>query len=274
MSTGNVRTIRDELRWAAQSLAEVGCDTPHLDAEVILARVLGTDRTGLVLRGGEPLSPDERTRYLALVARRASREPVAYITGKRAFRNLELSVDPRVLIPRPETELLVEAALGLPTGARVADVGTGSGAVALALKQERPDLAVTGIDIDAGALSVARMNGTRHRLAVTWARHDLLDDGAYDAVVANLPYVAPDDLLPPDVAHYEPRLALLAEGDGLAVIRRLIRQVADRRSIAFLALEIGAAQGAAVRALTEEAGFTAEVRQDLAGLDRVVVGRR
>ena len=139
-----VTTLRDELASATASLAEVGCDSPRLDAELLLADVLGVDRAQLVMRADEHASTDDSTRYLALLTRRAKREPIAYILGRKDFRHLTLAVDPRVLIPRPETELLVEVGLTLPSGVRVADVGTGSGAVALALKDERPDLEPSG----------------------------------------------------------------------------------------------------------------------------------
>ncbi len=268
-------TLREEIAGATASLAEVGCESPRLDAELLLAHVLGTDRAGLVMRGDEEAGPDDRTRYLALLTRRAKREPVAYILGRRAFRHLTLAVDPRVLIPRPETELLVEVGLELPVGRRVADVGTGSGAVALALKQERPDLHVIGVDVSPGALSVARMNSQRLRLDVEFLQGDLLAGIECDAVLANLPYVAEDELLPPEVAQYEPRLALLGGRDGLDVVRRLIEQTAERPGIELVALEIGHTQAAAAAALLEEVGFTAvERRRDLAGQERVVVGRR
>ncbi len=270
------RTLADEVAWATRSLEELGSDTPRLDAEVLMAYSLGIDRTALMLRLRDWVTPDQRTRYLSIVARRASHEPVAYILGKKGFRHIELAVDPRVLIPRPETELLVEVAIeGIGEGWRVADVGTGSGAVALALKQERPDLVVTGIDVSSGALSLAQLNAARLRLDVRWVQADLLDDGVYDAVVANLPYVAADAVLPPDVVLFEPASALFAGSEGLDAIRRLLRLLRDRHSVRFVALEIGFDQGAAVVSLVEEAGFAAvEVRQDLAGLDRVVAGSR
>jgi release factor glutamine methyltransferase len=270
-----VTTLREELAGATASLAEVGCDSPRLDAELLLAHVLGVDRAQLVMRGDEHASTDDSTRYLALLARRAKREPIAYILGHKSFRHINLAVDPRVLIPRPETELLVETGLELPPGARVADVGTGSGAVALALKQERPDLEVIGVDISAGALSVARMNAQRLALQVEWAQADLLDGISCEAVLANLPYVAEDELLPPEVAHYEPRGALLGGRDGLDVVRRLIEQAGPRPEIALIALEIGHTQAGATAALLEEAGFSqVDRRRDLAGHERVVVGRR
>jgi len=268
-------SLRDQLAWAASSLADVGCDTPRLDAELLLAEVLGCERGDLVIRSGEQLTSDQRTRFLALLTRRVDREPIAYILRRRGFRRLVLSVDPRALIPRPETELLVEVGLELPVGFRVADVGTGSGAIALALKDERPDLDVTGIELGRGALSLARANGSRLRLDVSWVQHDLLDDGVYDAVLANLPYVRDDEVLPPEVAAYEPPSALLGGTDGLDLISRLCDQVSLRQDVQLMALEIGFEQGEAVAAVVSGAGFdSVEVLGDLAGLDRVVVGRR
>jgi len=271
-----VTTLRDELASGAASLAQAGCETPRLDAELLLAEVLRTDRAGLVIANSTRLTGDQRTRYMALLTRRAMREPVAYILGRREFRRLSLAVDPRVLVPRPETELLVEVGLELPSGARVVDVGTGSGAVALALKDERPDLVVTGIERDRAALAVARANTQRLRLDVRWVEADLLDDRtAYDAVIANLPYVREGESLPPEVSEFEPASALFAGPDGLAAIRRLVAIVGDREEVSTVALEIGAEQGAAVSELVAGAGFgSVEVRRDLAGDDRVVVGRR
>jgi release factor glutamine methyltransferase len=271
-----VATLRDELASGTQALAQAGCDSPRLDAELLLAEVLGTDRAGLVTASSDHLSGDQRTRYMALLTRRAMREPVAYILGRREFRRLSLAVDPRVLIPRPETELLVEVGLELPFGARVADVGTGSGAVALALKDERPDLAVTGIDRDRSALAVARGNAQRTRLDVRWVEDDLLDDtSVYDAVLANLPYVRDGEPLPKEVSDFEPASALFAGADGLDPIRRLVGVVGARRDVALLALEIGAEQGDAVAELVSGAGFgSVQRRLDLAGLERVIVARR
>jgi release factor glutamine methyltransferase len=204
----------------------------------------------------------------ALVSRRAAREPVAYILGYKDFRRLRIAVDRRVLIPRPETELLVEAALSLPEGSRVADVGTGSGALALALKDERPDLAITGFDVSEGALEVARGNAARLGLDVRFAQADLLDDGQYDAVVANLPYVPSGVQLQPEIAEYEPAEALFAGLDGLDLIRRLISRV---DGVPFVALEIGFGQEAAVADLL---GGRTEILRDLAGHERAVVARR
>ena len=262
----------DLLAAAATRLAAAGCDSPRLDAELLLAEALGTTRTALYMRTPGPLEPAAGARFAELVARRADREPVAYILGRKPFRRLELAVDPRVLIPRPETELLAEVALDLPPGARVADVGTGSGAVALALADERPDLELTGIDLSADALAVARENARRLGLEVSFVRGDLLVGGPYDAVLANLPYVEDGDELPPEIDRYEPPEALYGGPDGLDLVRRLI-EVAG--TVPMLALEVGAGQAGAVASLLREAGFVeVERRRDLAGHERVVVGRR
>src|SRR4051812_33926952 len=201
------------------------------------------------------------------VRRRRSREPVAYIVGAKGFRFIELAVDRRVLIPRPETEHLVEAALGLPPGTRVVDVGTGSGAIALALKSERPDLAVFATDVSADALAVARANAERLDLDVTFVHGDLLAGVEADAVLANPPYVGEDQSVMPEVARYEPRVAVFASDDGLAVIRRLVTA-----PVAFLALEMAGYQGDAVESLLRAAGFPEVERvRDLAGIERVMV---
>jgi release factor glutamine methyltransferase len=262
------------LATARDRLAAAGCDAPRLDAELLLAEVLGVGRERLVLDRHQPLPEAAADSFEALVARRAAREPVAYILGRRGFRHLSLAVDPRVLIPRPETELLVEAALSLPAGSRVLDVGTGSGAVALALKDERPDLEVRGCDVSDDALAVARANAARLGLEVRFARADLLDGEPCDAVLANLPYVPRGAELAPEITRYEPPLALFAGEDGLDVIRRLIAVLATA-PVARVALEIGPEQAAQVSALLRAAGFAeVEVRRDLAGLERVVVGGR
>lgn len=252
-------------------LAAAGCDSPRLDAELLLAEALGVGRERLVLDRHEMLSPAGWARFEALIERRRGREPVAYLTGVKDFRWLTLEVDRRVLIPRPETELLVEAGLSLPAGARVADVGTGSGAVALALKHERPDLVVRGLDVSADAVNVARGNAERLGLEVSFAVCDLLDALPYDAVLANLPYVREGTPLAPEIALYEPAEALFAGLDGLDLIRRLVVAVAGR--VPFVALEIDPAQADEVRALVRAAGFASvDVRLDLAGRERVVVG--
>jgi release factor glutamine methyltransferase len=254
-------------------LTASGCETPRLDAEVLLAAAMGVDRAVLIADPGRGLEPTEARAFQDAARRRVQREPVAYILGRKGFRRLELAVDRRVLIPRPETEHVVEAALGLPAGARVVDVGTGSGAIALALADERPDLEVLATESSPGALAVARANAARLGLALALLEGDLLEpvSGPVDAVVSNPPYVRAGERLAPELS-CEPAEALYGGEDGLDVYRRLV-PVAARA--AFVAFEIGAGQAADVTALVREAGFQAiEVVPDLAGIERVVVGRR
>ncbi len=272
-------SIAEALAHSLLRLAAAGCEQPRLDAELLLAEALGVGRERLVLDHDRPVSGDALGRFRALLIRRAAREPMAYILGRRGFRRITLAVDARVLIPRPETELLVEVGLRLPAGARVADVGTGSGAVALALADERPDLRVRGLDISPDALVVADANRSRLGLKAEFAAADLLDGVPYDGVLANLPYVADGAHLPPEVALYEPPGALFAGPDGLDLIRRLVALVSAGAGSAegsprpWLALEIGSEQAATVGGLMRAAGFgTVESLRDLAGLDRVVVG--
>lgn len=232
--------------------------------------MLGVERTELFLHPERPVEGPHVRAFQNLVRRRSvGREPVAYLVGRRGFRHLELDVDPRVLVPRPETELVVEAVLRhAPGGARVVDVGTGSGAIALALKDERADLLVTGSDISADALAVARANGARLGLDVGWVEADLVPAGEWDVVASNPPYVVDGAPLPPDVANHEPALALFAGRDGLDVLRRLVGAVPAR----ILVLEVGAGQAAMVAALAIGAGYVGtEIIPDLAGIDRVVV---
>lgn len=270
-------TVAEALDSARIPLRAAGSDTPELDAELLLADALGTGRAALLADPQRELGEAVRP-FQDAVRRRTAREPVAYILGRKGFRRLELAVDPRVLVPRPETELLVEVAVAeLPGDARVLDVGTGSGAVALALADERPDLRVTGSDASPEALEVARSNAERLGLEVEWAQADLLEGlaGPWDAVVGNPPYVAEPEWLSlaPEIQRHEPAGALLAGPDGLDVIRRLVPQAAA--AARWIALEVGAGQAAAVRGLFTAAGCAeTEVHRDLAGIERVVAGRR
>ena len=271
-------SVRDALDSAVIALTAAGCESPRLDAELLLAAAMGVSRATIVAHPSAELEPDHAWQFAEWARRRRGREPVAYILGRKGFRRLDLEVDRRVLIPRPETEHLVEAALGLPPGARVADVGTGSGAVALALKDERPDLEVIATDTSSDALDVARANARRLALDVTLLDGDLLAsvEGRLDAVVSNPPYVGEDERsrLPADVIGHEPQEALFAGSDGLDLIRRLIPEAVAREA-RLLALEVGWTQAAAVSQLLVAAGFSdTEVIADLAGIDRVVVGRR
>jgi release factor glutamine methyltransferase len=269
--------VRDALDSAVIALTAAGVDTPRLDAEVLLAHALGVDRLTLIVdRDARVEGPAVRAFQDAVRRRAVAREPVAYITGVKGFRHLDLHVDPRVLIPRPETETLVEAALeAVPQGARVVDVGTGSGAVALALKDERADLRVTGTDVSGDALAVARANAARLGLDVAFSLGDLLEGvGEVDAVVSNPPYVDDGAQLAPEIVRHEPALALRAGPHGLDVLRRLV-PAAAARGAGVLAVEVGAGQAAAVEELAREAGFARSARRaDLTGIDRVVVAWR
>jgi release factor glutamine methyltransferase len=269
---------RQALSGATAQLAAGGCDTPRLDAELLLAHVLGVSRERLY--AGDDLGLDgaaQRALHESVRRRASAREPVAYITGRRAFRHLNLAVDRRALIPRPETELLVEAALALPAGARVLDVGTGCGAVALALAQERPDLSVTASDISREALALARENARRLGLEVRFVQSDLLGGlrDEFDALVANLPYVAETQraTLAPEITRHEPPAALFGGEDGLAKIAALAAQLPRFARLALVGLEVGAGQAETVAELVRGAGFArARIEADLAGINRVVIG--
>jgi release factor glutamine methyltransferase len=271
---------RDALDGATTAIAAAGCETPRLDAELLLAGALGVSRERLLVDSDLVVEgPAVRAFQNAVRRRAAQREPVAYILGRRGFRRLEVAVDPRALIPRPETELLVEVGLGLPCGARVLDVGTGSGAVALALKDERPDLLLTGSDLSADALALARANGERLGLEVSWLLADLLADvpDEFDAILSNPPYVAESARasLAPEILRHEPPGALFSGPDGLDVIRALLAQVGARDRVRMVALELGAGQVGAVMELVRAAGFSmVRAERDLAGIERVVVGER
>lgn len=276
-------TVLKLLRWTAEYFNGRGIDSARLDAELLLADTLGLDRVGLYLNFERPLQADELAVYREQVRRRAGREPLAYILGRTEFWSLPLRVTPAVLIPRPDTELLVEQALARVAGAaRVLDVGTGSGALAIALAHERPECAVTAIDLSAAALAVAadnaRANGVAERIDFAEGDLAVLPMGPFDLVVANPPYIPHGDLaaLMPDVRDFEPRLALDGGADGLDAYRALAGQA--RRVLAaagWLLVEVGIGQAAAVQQLFAGAGLT-EVftARDLAGIERVVGGRK
>lgn len=279
MTRGTGVPVRDALDSALVALEAARVETPRLDAEVLLAHALGVDRAALWLDPDRAVSGDAARWFRDAIRRRTvERAPVAYLVGRKGFRHLELDVDPRVLVPRPETEHLVEALLDLSHGARVHDVGTGSGAIALALKHERPDLRVSASDVSPDALAVARANAQRLKLDVVFTQADLLHgiDPHLDAVVANPPYVEDGfrATMAPDVLRHEPHLALFAGAEGLNVIRPLVTQAAATDAT-LLALEVGHEQAPAVRALVAAAGFPdVDVVCDLAGHERVVLGRR
>ena len=265
--------VRDALAAAADGLGAAGVESPRLDAELLLAEAAGWSRAEIAADPDAPLDPAAARAFAALVRRRLLREPVAYLTGRRGFRNLEIAVDRRVLIPRPETETLVEVAVEREP-ASVLDVGTGSGAVALAIADELPTAEVAATDVSPGALEVARDNAARLGLGGRVSFHDAGEAPArrYDLVVANLPYVREDEWegLQPEITDYEPRGALVAGADGLDAIRALLASPPD---CAAIALEVGDGQAAAVVDLVAAAGFDrVETRRDLAGIERVVLG--
>jgi release factor glutamine methyltransferase len=258
-------TAREALREAERRLAVAGLDTPRVDAELLVAHALGVSRTGLYAELDADVDGVE-----PLLARREAREPLAYVLGEWGFRRLTLRTDRRALVPRPETEIVVERVLALledRPAPRVLDVGVGSGAIALALKDERPDARVTGVDVSPAALALARENAGRLGLEVELRRGGLeaaADD--WDLVVSNPPYVETLDGLQPELRH-EPAGALLGTGfhDRLAAVVRN----------GFLVLEAGDGQAAAVATALRSAGYRdVIVTPDLAGVDRVVEGAR
>jgi release factor glutamine methyltransferase len=261
-------TARDAVDAATTALEAAGCATPRLDAELLIADALGVRREQLVLDPDMEIPPPAARMVAEHVRRRNQREPVAYILGRKGFRNIELKVDPRALVPRPESELLVEAALDLPEGARVHDVGTGSGAIALALLDERPDLQVTASEVSPDAAALARENAERLGLPLEVEVADGLPPGDYDLVIANLPYVRDDrwDDLMPEINRYEPRVALTSGEDGLDAIRQL---VAHAPSGTRVVIEHADDQAEAVRGMLDDAISY----PDLANWDRITVGR-
>jgi release factor glutamine methyltransferase len=273
-------TTLEVLNWTQKKFADKGIPSPRLEAEVLLAHVLGATRVALYTGFDKPLEEPELAGYRELIRRRLAGEPVAYLVGEQEFWSLPLAVDPRVLIPRRDTETLVEVALRLgKTARRVADIGTGSGAVALALAKELPAAEVVATDASEGALAVARANAERNGLAarVRLVAGDLTGplDGVFELIVSNPPYVPRGQLprLAPEVQR-EPRAALDGGPDGLDVLRRLIP--AARAHLApggWLAVEHGHDQGAAVRALFIAAGYAdVATTRDLAGNERVTAG--
>lgn len=245
------------------------------DADILLAFVLGCTRAQLALKPTP--TPTQQTRYETLLARRTHGEPVAYLTGEKEFWSLTLKVTPDVLIPRPETELLVEWALQFAPH-RVADLGTGSGAIALALAKELPQARIYATDISDAALAVAKNNAEILALRnLEFLSGSFLEplDGTLDVIVSNPPYVAEHDPHLPALRH-EPVLALVSGVDGLDAIREITRRAPDKlKAGGWLLLEHGAEQGAAVRELLKQAGFTRiETRRDLAGHERVSAGCR
>jgi release factor glutamine methyltransferase len=275
-------TVLKVLQWTAGYLEEKGIEGGRLDAELLLADALGLDRVGLYLNYDRPLAAGELTLFRDRVGRRARREPVQYILGRVEFWSLPFVVNPAVLIPRPDTEILVEEALKrAPAAAAILDVGTGSGAIAVALAHELTGATVEGVDLSPAALAVAAENARRNGVAgrTTFSEADLarLPAGPFDLILSNPPYIAEGDLggLMPEVRDFEPRLALAGGADGLDSYRLLAGQAAATlRPGGWMLLEVGIGQAPAVMELLAEAGLR-EVfsRDDYAGIPRVVGGR-
>jgi release factor glutamine methyltransferase len=305
-------TYAELLRDGETQLCGAGISTARLDAELLLAMAMSTDRAGLFVRLRQTAADDVARRFGGLIDRRARREPLAYITGVQEFWSLPFAVTPAVLIPRPETELLVEvvcrlvrAELSTPStpiltfpreGGRdpegsalersdrelwICDVGTGSGCIAIALARELPGARIVATDMSADALAVAAANAESHGVGerIAFARGDLFaalaENARFDVVVSNPPYLAPGDAVSPELA-FEPRGALAADMDGLRVIRRLIAAAPDRlRSGGWLVMELGHEQAARAQALAHAAGWSrVSVEPDLAGIPRALVAQR
>jgi len=293
-------TIYQALRWAREALTNVGAETPDLDAEILLAHNLGQTRAWLYAHPEFDLTPEAASAYVALIQRRAVGEPVAYITGRKEFFGLEFIVTPAVLVPRPETELLVEICLGRlsqrAAGCTIVDVGTGSGVLAVTLAVHLPQAHLIAVDVSAAALAVARRNAVRHGVSdrIAFVVADLIEPFgvAADVIAANLPYLRRDEMpddrpsrdgeARPDKNHtrschplaWEPRGALDGGTDGLHWIRRLLQSAGGRlRRGGMLVVEMGAGQGPALLSLARQLFPEADVaiHRDYAGLDRVLV---
>lgn len=279
-------TIGAILNWTATYFAGKGIKTPRLDAEILLAHCLDVDRLYLYLNLDRPLLPDERSRFRELVKRRGLREPVALITGKKEFWSISLQIKPGILIPRPETEILVEVVIQEikeNPSPKVLEIGTGSGAVAIALAKDNPRVEVVATDTDFTVLLVAQANAKEAELenAVQFTATDLLDSirrGAYfDVICSNPPYV-PTNIIPtldPDVRNFEPMRALDGGPDGLDVIRRLAANAENfLNRPGALVLEFGDGQEEAVGRILVSAGFEViRIFRDLSGKPRVIKGR-
>jgi release factor glutamine methyltransferase len=267
-------TLGEVLRLSAEYLGGKGVDSPRLDAELLVGKALALSRLDLYLHHDRPLSEPERDAIRALVRRRGEREPLAYVLGEWGFRRLTLKTDRRALVPRPETEIVVERALARISGVeapRVLDVGTGSGAIALAIADEHPGARVTALDASSDALALARENAAASGIAIELVEGDAtaeLPAGPWQLVVSNPPYVEPDEELPPELAH-EPGLALYANGQTRGIAEHA-RTVLD----GWLVLEVHAERADRVAELLRELGYAdVAIGEDLAGRDRVVEGR-
>lgn len=277
-------TVLRVLQWTTEHFERKDIEQPRASAEILLAHVLNMERIQLYLNFDRPLTPVELASYREVIRRRAAREPTQYITGKQEFWSLELEVSPAVLIPRPETELLVEKTLDLVRNSakRVLDLGTGSGAIAIALAHECPALDVIASDQSCTALQVARRNAIRHRLSdrIALVATDLLggfscSNPPFDVIVSNPPYIGEKEFpfLAPEILQYEPNTALLAGPQGLSAIRRILREApAYLKSQGSLLLEIGAGHADLLREELQNEPFFdhCEFHRDYSGILRVL----
>jgi release factor glutamine methyltransferase len=276
-------TIKSLLEWTAEYFKKKGFSASRLEAELLLAAILGQDRVYLYVNYDKPLNDHECKLYREVILRRVHHEPYAYITGQKEFMSLNLNVNNQVLIPRPETEMLVEEALKAASAlksARICDVGTGSGAIAVSLAYYCPSAQVYASDISEAALAVAVANAKVNNVKVDFRLGDLLEpfmsEESFDIIVANLPYISESEYqkLMPEVRKYEPLQALLAPGDGLDLYRRFLPQARELLySKGCLLIEIGYTQGS--RAAEMMQGF-AEVRikRDYSGKNRMIQARK
>lgn len=271
----------DLINLSAQYLQEKGCDSPRLDAELLLGHVLGLERLDLYLNAQKPLNEKEVAQYRVLIGKRGQRIPVAHLTGKREFYSLPLRVSPEVLIPRPETELLVDKALKLidpSEPVKILELGTGSGAIAAALACQDPNIQITATDVSFEALQVAQANAGDLEISsqIDFVQSDLFQkiQGKYALICSNPPYIPQEELanLAPEVGK-EPVSALDGGADGLDFYRRILNQAsAFLERPGFVVLEIGWDQGPQVKKIGEKEGFLwQETTQDYGGMDRVVV---
>jgi release factor glutamine methyltransferase len=275
-------TVEELLRYAEGELAAASFDPPRREAKLLLSRVLGWNEARVLSRGEVPIGEANATCFRELLQRRLTGEPVAYLLGEKEFYGRFFHVDPRVLIPRPETEHLVEAALELrlPAAARILDLGTGSGCLAVTLACEIPGSFVTAVDKSIGATAVARTNIARHGVddRVLLLSADLasaIDVRHFDLVVSNPPYVDPEEPVSVEVAGFEPAAAIFAPAGGLSIVRRLLTDLSPLAGGTPLCIEIGAGQAATVGRLLGSSPFElVEILPDLAAIPRVVLARR
>ncbi|HET9675592.1 MAG TPA: peptide chain release factor N(5)-glutamine methyltransferase [Gaiellaceae bacterium] len=272
-------TVGEVLRRATEYLAGKGVESPRLDAEHMLGKALGLSRVELYMHHDRPLDDAERDAFRELVRRRGEREPLAYVLGEWGFRRLTLKTDRRALVPRPETEVVVERCLALLNGGtpKVLDVGTGTGAIALAIADEHPSAQVTALEVSSDALALARENAARTGIAVEFVEGDLvggLGQSEYDLVVSNPPYIRQEELdtLQPEVRDWEPRLATLG-GEHTKLIAEHALEALHPGG--HLVLEVADTRADEAAELLERLGYDEVlVTEDLAGRDRIVEGKR